>query len=134
MVKHDSGKYRLDLLPKTFLEETANVLEFGSKKYSANNWREGCDWSRYHAAMLRHITAWGEGETNDPESGINHLAHAACSIAFLLDYAETKTGHDDRYKPDDALKMVEVIHYVGSEPPGVISIGNAMYDKREAKV
>jgi hypothetical protein len=37
------------------------------------------------AALLRHINAWRRGEKCDDESGLHHLAHALCNVAFLLE-------------------------------------------------
>jgi hypothetical protein len=35
-------------------------------------------------------------EDNDPESGLNHLAHALANIAMLLDLVLMSKGQDDR--------------------------------------
>lgn len=78
--------------------EVSKVLTFGKDKYGAHNWRNGLHWSRISSAMLRHIFAWLGGEDRDPESGLNHLAHAACGTLMLLEYVITKSGEDDRYK------------------------------------
>lgn len=61
------------------------------------NWEKGMDFSRLFSAGQRHLIAWWEGETIDPESGLPHLAHAACCVLFLL--ALEKRGfkkNDDR--------------------------------------
>jgi hypothetical protein len=39
---------------------------------------------RYFAALMRHLTAWWDGERADPESGLHHLAHAGCCLLFLI--------------------------------------------------
>lgn len=84
-VKHDSEKLRLDLLPWDALEPVARVLQFGAKKYDDDNWRKVPDQRRrYFAAALRHLSAWKRGEKIDPESGLPHLAHAACCVLFLI--------------------------------------------------
>ena len=41
-----------------------------------------------------------DGEDKDPESGLSHLAHAACCIMFLLEFEKTHPELDDRYKPN----------------------------------
>lgn len=84
--KFDSEKTRLDLLPFRALEKVGEVLTYGAKKYEPDNWRhvEGWRW-RYLGAVLRHIFAWQRGERLDPESGLPHLAHAACCVLFLLE-------------------------------------------------
>jgi hypothetical protein len=73
-----------DLLPLEITEETVKVLTFGAKKYSPGGWKTVPDAKdRYFAAALRHLTAYQSGEKTDPESGLSHLAHAACCIMFL---------------------------------------------------
>ena len=86
-IKNDNDKARYDLIPADALEDLAKVLTFGAKKYSAENWRiVGDGDSRYFAAAQRHMWAWKRGEENDPESGLPHLAHAMCCMAFLLEF------------------------------------------------
>ena len=41
--------------------------------------------SRYTAGALRHIFAHMDGEKDDPESNISHLAHALCCLLFKLE-------------------------------------------------
>ncbi len=96
--KFDAGKVRLELLPSRALREVARVLTFGAKKYGDWNWAKGMKWSRLYGATQRHLTAWVDGEDNDPETGISHLAHAACSMLFLLVYQARGLGTDDRHK------------------------------------
>ena len=100
-VKHDGGKPPLGLLPRYPLEETARVLDFGARKYSAHNWRNGIGHQRVVNAALRHIYAWNEGEDNDTETGLSHLAHALCEIMFALEEHRTHPELDDRWKPND---------------------------------
>lgn len=97
-IKHDSEKPDMSLLSTISLIKMAEVMTFGKKKYSANNWRGGFAWTRALAACLRHVLAFMNGEDKDPESGFSHLAHAACCIMFLLEFEDTKPELDDRYK------------------------------------
>lgn len=85
--KFDQGKARYDLLPFKALEEVVLVLTFGANKYKADGWREVENWhSRYFAAALRHLVAYFlKQEKRDPESGLHHLAHAACCVLFMLE-------------------------------------------------
>lgn len=96
--KYDQGKVPMGLLPWEALQQVAGILAFGATKYGKHNWRAGMNWTRNSDAALRHIYAWVSGETMDPESGFNHLAHAACCLLFLLSYSVTGKGLDDRYK------------------------------------
>lgn len=100
-IKYDSSKPRMDLLPFEALEEVARALAFGAEKYGDHNWRGGMQWSRLVAALLRHVSAFVKGEDRDSESGLSHLAHAACCTLFLLSYVITSKGTDDRYKGEN---------------------------------
>lgn len=97
-MKFDGEKVRLDLIPVTPLLAIGKILTYGAKKYAARNWEKGLAWSRCYAAALRHLFAWWSGETNDPETGLNHLDHALCEIMFLREFTETHTELDDRPK------------------------------------
>jgi hypothetical protein len=99
-LKFDVDKLPLHLLSTEAMNQTAAVLKFGAQKYAEHNWRKGFAWSRPLAAAMRHITAFNDGEDRDPESGLSHLAHAACCIMFLLEFEKTHQHLDDRYKPD----------------------------------
>jgi hypothetical protein len=98
-LKFDQNKLPLNLLSTEALNQTAAVLQFGAQKYAEHNWRAGFAWSRPLAAAMRHLTAFNDGEDRDPESGLSHLAHAACCIMFLLEFEKTHPELDDRYKP-----------------------------------
>jgi hypothetical protein len=84
-MKFDGGKRDFTLLPWGGVEEIVKVLEFGAAKYSRDNWKhvEGAQ-HRYTKAAFRHLIAYNNGEINDPESGLPHLAHLGCCILFLL--------------------------------------------------
>jgi hypothetical protein len=97
-MKHDGGKPRLELIPSSALIELARVLMHGAEKYGDQNWRNGMAWSRLFGAAQRHLWAWNTGEDIDPESGMPHLAHALCNIAFLVAYSVDVMGSDDRFK------------------------------------
>ena len=99
-LKFDQHKLPLNLLSTEAMNQTAAVLAFGANKYAEHNWRKGFAWSRPLAAAMRHITAFNDGEDRDPESGLSHLAHAACCIMFLLEFEKTHQHLDDRYKPN----------------------------------
>ncbi len=90
-LKHDNGKHRWDLLPIAPIEAIIRVLEHGAVKYGIDNWRDlKSQETRIYAAALRHLTAWKKGEKIDPESGLSHLAHAACNLVFMLEFKENE--------------------------------------------
>lgn len=84
--KADSGKARLTLVPRQILFDIAKVREYGTKKYGdPENWKQ-VDKQRYRDAAFRHFLAYlDEPEGLDEESGLPHLAHLACNIAFLCE-------------------------------------------------
>lgn len=85
--KLDDGKARWDLLPFPAIEEVVMVLTFGANKYAPDQWRHVPEARRrYIAALWRHVVRWIRGEKSDPESGLHHLAHAACCVLFLLSF------------------------------------------------
>ena len=93
--KFDGGKPQYGLIPPVAMLEMVKVLTEGAKKYEPNNWKHVPDAKRrYFDAIERHIWLWKMGEQNDPETGLNHLAHAMCGISFLLE-------HDLIYSKED---------------------------------
>lgn len=99
--KHDIGKPRMDLLPFEAIEEVAKVLGFGAARYSPWNWYAGFDYGRLIAASLRHISAFQQGQDNDPESNLSHIAHATANLLFLITLQMKNRGKDDRCKRKD---------------------------------
>lgn len=95
-IKHDYGKPKWSLMPWDAARQVVAVLTFGAQKYPPRNWEAGAAYSRYFDALQRHVTAWWAGETNDPETGLHHLAHAGCCMLFLLAYELRGIGKDDR--------------------------------------
>jgi hypothetical protein len=83
--KHDVAKSEWALLPWEPLEEVVKVLMRGAEKYAPNNWKHVPNGKyRYMNALMRHLISYQRGETNDPEFGLSHLAHAMCNCLFLL--------------------------------------------------
>jgi hypothetical protein len=101
-VKFDQDKARYDLIPPEVEEAIAQVLTYGAAKYSERNWEKGMNWGRPYAALRRHMGAWWAGQDKDPETGMSHLWHAACCVAFLVAFEARGTGADDRpVKPEE---------------------------------
>jgi hypothetical protein len=105
-LKKDSGKAPLDLLPFRAILSVSLVQQFGAEKYERHGWRRGMEWCRMLAAALRHLFAWALGEDRDPESGLPHLAHAACCVLYLLEYTIERVGTDDRYTPGALMNAI----------------------------
>jgi len=69
------------------------------ERYGGYNWRHSkvCA-TTYISAIMRHLDAWRDGEDNDPESGVSHIAHVAASCNILLDAQHCGKLNDDRAK------------------------------------
>lgn len=86
-VKNDfkDNKLRWDLLPLEELEDIVKVYTEGAKKYSDNSWQlleNG--YSRYKAALFRHLVLFEKGEEIDNETGCRHLAQVAWNAIAML--------------------------------------------------
>ncbi len=95
-LKHDGGKPDFSHISYELMETVARVREFGARKYSRNNWKKGFKVTRSIAAALRHIVAFGNGQTNDPESGLTHLGHAVCCLEHAIYDMAHHPENDDR--------------------------------------
>ena len=83
--KHDTGKPRPTLVPPSLVEAVTAVREVGTRKYGdPENWRK-VEPQRYRDALYRHWLAYLKGEAVDAESGLPHLHHVACNVAFLIE-------------------------------------------------
>lgn len=95
--RFNAGKTKWELLPMHLLEGTADVLEYGAKKYAAWNWAKGAKWSTSFSSCLRHLFRWYFlGEDLDKESGLHHLDHALCNLLFSRHYTLKYGEGDDR--------------------------------------
>ena len=92
-LKYDSDKPRPQLLFKSLNRAVMGViatLEYGAKKYGADNWKKLDDIEeRYFNALTRHYLAIQGGETHDPESGLPHIDHLICSALFISEWQKT---------------------------------------------
>lgn len=105
--KYDQGKPRPSLLIEGMphgLARVVEVLEHGAVKYGPHNWKQVEDaLNRYKEAFDRHVIAPEGIFGRDPESGLRHIAHAACNALFLLELleAEDKKGDSDKQQEMD---------------------------------
>lgn len=85
-MKFDDHKPRPTLMPPKAEAEVVDVLTYGAKKYSPENWRKVPNATeRYLDAALRHISAFRRGENHDEESDLHPLAHAIAGLMFVLE-------------------------------------------------
>ena len=96
--RHNEGKIKWSLVPFRALEPMVQVLMFGAKKYSPDNWKKGMKYTIIYDSMQRHLTSFMEGEENDSESKLHHVGHILCNALFLSWMIIFKPENDDRTK------------------------------------
>lgn len=94
-IKADAGKPRLSLVPSEIIWAIAAIREYGCRKYGEHgmmHWKE-VEKERYRDAAYRHWLRYLENPSGvDPESGLPHLWHLACNIAFLCELEKENWG------------------------------------------
>lgn len=91
--KADAGKPRLTLVPQRIIWDIAAVRDFGTKKYKdPNNWKR-VSKERYRDAAFRHFMRYlATPHGVDEESGLPHLWHCCCNLAFLCELEGNNDG------------------------------------------
>lgn len=82
--KDTKGKVQLRLIPYKALAEIAKIREYGINKYGDNEGWKTVPKDLYVEAAARHCMKFLSGEIKDDESGLDHIAHAACSLILAL--------------------------------------------------
>lgn len=90
-IKADAGKPKLSLVPRQVIFDIAKVREYGLKKYGeSESWKQ-VDIQRYRDAAFRHFMAYlDDPQGVDAESGLSHLSHLACNVAFLSELEKNR--------------------------------------------
>ena len=87
-IKADAGKLQLTLVPRELIRAVARIRMYGNAKYpegGPDNWKQ-VEPQRYRDAMFRHMMEYLDNPSGvDPESGLPHLWHLACNVAFLCE-------------------------------------------------
>lgn len=99
--KDTKGKPTLGLVPIEILYGIERVREFGLQKYKdPENWKK-VSKEDYWQALLRHVVkAWDDMDKVDDESGLPHLWHIACNLAFIIALEKDGNG-SEKCKRDD---------------------------------
>ena len=84
-MKFKEGKYRPSLVYSSLLKEISKVRQYGKEKHGGFETWDTTKPIEHFDAAVRHINAYVEGETNDKESGLNHLSHSASNLMFEIE-------------------------------------------------
>jgi hypothetical protein len=87
---------RYDLIPTDSLDYLARMYGAGAAKYEDRNWEKGYNWSLSYAALMRHAVAFWDGEDDDAETKLPHMASVAFHAFALMHYATSHPELDDR--------------------------------------
>ena len=101
----DQCKPRVDLVPTELILGAGRALGYGAKKYGPDNFRQGIETRRIAGSVFRHLLSWLDREDVDPESGLEHLDHAAASLSMLMWTVKHCIDLDDRW--DSGLRSDE---------------------------
>jgi hypothetical protein len=101
--KDIEGKPQLSLIPFQSLAKIADVRKFGVNKYGDDTCWKTVAQKDFLDATLRHVFKHLSGDTIDPESGLEHLAHAATSLILAMSVDEVQLEKEGYYnqEPDD---------------------------------
>lgn len=106
-VKFDRGKPTPQYIDPMFLFEVGAGMGFGEHKYGPWNFAGGMRWCKLLGGVFRHTILFALGVDYDKESGISHIALAACGLNMLYTHWRAGLGTDDRLKLPGTEKHVE---------------------------
>lgn len=94
-----TGKGRPDLISPFALTRLSKWYELGANKYGDRNWENGMPFSRYTAAMFRHLIAWMKGDFS--EDHLSAIAWNAIAIMHHQELRENKWDDMPKYEVND---------------------------------
>ena len=124
--KQDYGKAKLSLVPRRIIWDVAAIREYGNNKYpdgGPDNWKS-VEPERYRDAAYRHFLGYlDDPKSVDSESGLPHLWHLACNIAFLcemedadLEVVENLTSEPIQYKIPNVFPIPDACRNCPNHP------------------
>lgn len=103
-----TDKVPMSLVPASAIAYQALGHLEGNLKYGLANWREaGVRTSIYIDALQRHTAKFVNGEWEDPETRVPHLASMGACINIIIDAYESGKLIDDRPKSAPVAETIE---------------------------
>lgn len=103
-----SNKLPMGLVPSSTQAYLALGHAEGHIKYGYYNFRDaGVKASIYIDALNRHMAKWINGEEEDPETTVPHLANAITCLSIIIDAKECNKLIDDRPKSAPVSGLIE---------------------------
>lgn len=101
-------KLPLHLVPSVIPAYAALAFTEGAMKYGKYNWRvAGVRVSIYIDAMRRHIEKFQNGEWEDPDTRVPHLASVIACAGIILDAYHANKLTDDRPPVCDMASVID---------------------------
>lgn len=95
----NEGKPRLSLIPKSATWAAAEAFTYGASKHGDYSWTKGSHtMTQMLDKALRHLTQFQDGEDNDKESKLLHLASVLADVSIAVDLYYNYNYLDDRNK------------------------------------
>lgn len=103
-----SNKVPLGLVPGTTMAYLSVGHLEGDLKYGRTNWREaGVRTMIYIDACLRHVEKFKDGEWEDPDTKVPHLANALACLSIIVDAYHSDKLIDDRPKSAPTAAVID---------------------------
>lgn len=131
--KQASGDLKppLHLLPPAGMVLESLVLGCGAAEYGPWNWRDtNIRLMTYVGAIRRHLLAIVDGETDDPKTGLPHIAHIKASCGIVLDAMLSGKLIDDRPPPGPGPALLEL--YTKKPPTHAGGLGSGPQDDSQS--
>ena len=107
--KREAGSVKpsFDDISPVALALMCEVFRQAQPKYGRHNWTEHqMRWSTYFGAIMRHMLLAWNGEDDDVDSGVDHMAHVMACAQILIEQRCQGKLIDDRPKKMASVKLV----------------------------
>jgi hypothetical protein len=102
------------IMPRWVTLVVGRVMSLGAAKYGPFNYRaSSISAATYQDAIERHAQLWFDGEDDDPETGVSHLAAIISGCVLLMDAQATGMLHDNRQKTGLARRTLDMLEALG---------------------
>jgi hypothetical protein len=93
-LRYNEGKPKWTLVHFKALLPLVRVLEYGTIKYSKDDWKNPMDKKEILDSLLRHVIELTNGEEIDKESNQPHIGHIMANAMFYQYHVDTSVETD----------------------------------------
>lgn len=99
--RHNEGKLKWSLVSYEALKPMIQVLMFGEKEHSTDNWKIGMPYTEVCESLLRHTYDFMNGMDRDKKTKLLQVGHILCNAMFLSFMFLFRKDFDDRRKGEE---------------------------------